>query len=114
MKRALHIFGLVMLTICALSITVNDRTLFSTIYNVISPATKLAQRGALSAFNYSANKVQVFTHQIFDNSVPKADAVRSKFSAPSRGHAVSAPAEHIESHEKEQLDDLIKASASDR
>jgi hypothetical protein len=114
MKRALQIFGVVILTICALSITVHEKTIFAYMYDVISPATKMAQRGTISAFHYSADKVRVFTKQIFDNSVPKADSVKSKFSAPSRSDSVSAPAEHIETHEKEQLDDLIKSSASHR
>lgn len=109
MKPYLKVLGIVVLTICFLSITVKNETLFSYIYDVISPATTLAQRGTISAYEFSAEKTRAFTKKLFDNSVPKVDTVKSKLSGPSRKRRSSeAPLEKIDSQEKEELDELIK------
>jgi hypothetical protein len=110
MKQALKLFGIMIAVVCVLSLTVKDRTLFSYVYDAISPATKIAQRGAVKAYDYSAEQTRIFTKKLFDNSVPRVDAVKSKLSSTSRNEGRSGqPAEVIEPEEKEQLDELIKA-----
>ncbi len=110
MKQVLKFFGIAVAVICMLSITISEKTVFSYIYEVISPATKLAQRGAISAYDYSAEQTSAFTKKLFENSVPKVDSVKSKLSSTRRAGsgAVGEPAELIEPQEKQQLDSLIK------
>lgn len=107
MKKALQILGIAIAVICALSITINNRPVFSFIYNAISPATTKAQQGFVAAYQFSAEKTRQFTRKLLDNSVPKTDSVKSKLAAPDRKLS-GDPAEVIAPHEKEQLDDLIK------
>lgn len=109
MKNALKVLLITLVVICTLSITIKDETLFSYIYDVISPATKIAQRGAISAYEYSADKTKTLTKKLFENSIPKSDSVKSKFSAPSRARFGGEPSERIAPEEKEELDELIKS-----
>lgn len=106
MKVGLRILGFVVLTILTLSITINDRPIFSYIYGVISPATKLAQKTTGDVVAYSVDGAKNLTKKLFDNSVPKSDSVKSKLAGIQK--TKGEPEEVIEVKEKEKLDDLIK------
>lgn len=100
------VFGLVMFF--SLCITVNEKPIFTHIYNVISPATKGTQRGVEKLFSASYREAEKFTKKLFVNSVPKVkDSVKSGLSSPQRSKG--APLETIEREDKEQLDELIKS-----
>ena len=105
MKTALRVFGIFIATVLFVSIEIGNKPIFGHIYNLISPATKGAQRLAESFFDSSVDKTQDFSKQLFENSVPKVkDSVRSKMSA-----VKNQPQETITAKEKEQLDELIKS-----
>lgn len=110
MKTLLKMFGLILVTLIVLSIQVNNRTLFSHIYQVISPATQGAQEATENFFDRSIQKTNRYSKKLFDNSVPKVgakmgDAVKSKMSGVKKNQA--APLEHIKEEEQRQLSDLI-------
>lgn len=108
MKTALKIFGLFVLIVCLLSITVKDRTLFAHIYRTISPATVTVQDATENFFSRSLNKTKGYSRRLFHNSVPKVnDSVKSKLAATKR--KIGEPEERIEEEEKEELDELIKS-----
>ncbi len=110
MKTVLKMIGLLLVTLVVLSIQVNNRTVFSHIYKVISPATQGAQEVTENFIDRSLKKTNSYSKQLFDNSVPRAgdklgDAVKSKMSSSKRAQA--APLEHIKPEEQRQLSDLI-------
>lgn len=112
MKTALKIFGLILVTVIVLSIQVDNRTLFSHIYKVISPATQGAQEATENFFDRSIQKTNRYSKKLFDNSVPQVskkmgDSVKSKMSAVKKTQA--APLEHIKEEEQRQLSDLIES-----
>lgn len=111
MRQALKVFGFIFAVICTLSITVKDKPLFNYVYQAISPATTMTQRGVVAAYHFSAEKVQEFAKKLIDNSVPRVDTVKSKLSGPTRKKSQEEPSEKIAPEEKEQLDDLIKSYA---
>lgn len=107
MISALKIFGLMIGTILMLSITVNNKPIFTYIYDVISPATKAGQSLVTNLFDKSLEGTQDYSKKLFDNSVPKVgDAVKSRLSSQKKN--VAEPAEKILDEEKAELDDLIK------
>lgn len=109
MRSALKYCGLFLLVVVIFSITINDRPVFSYIYQAISPATKLAQRKTLDLFHYTADVSETYTKKLFDNSTPRfKDSVKSRLSA--RKHASDRePLDEIRREDKEQLDELIRS-----
>lgn len=106
MKTALKITGLLFGFFLVLCININERPLFSYLYNVISPATKYTQNATQSFFKKSFSSTQSYSKKLFDNSVPRVkDSVASKLSANKKG---GEPEERITEEEKEELDSLIK------
>lgn len=94
-------------TILMLSITINNRPIFSFIYETISPATKSGQALVMNLFDKSLERTQDYSKKLFDNSIPKVgDAVRSQLSSQTKN--VAEPAEKILDEEKAELDQLIK------
>lgn len=107
MHKALKISGLFAAFFVLLSISINDVPVFDHIYDVTSKVTIPVQELAVNLFSKAAQSTTAYSKKLFDNSVPRnRDSVKSKMAAPAR---VSGPAqEHIQSDEKEELDDLIK------
>lgn len=99
MKTAAKIFGICFGFLLFLSITINEKPIFSYIYNFISPATKYAQDATESFFGRSVASTQTYSKKIFENSVPKVKGAAK---------SVAEPAEKITEHEKAELDQLIK------
>src|SRR4051812_11152516 len=107
MHKALKISGFVLLVILTLSITINDKPLFSYIYGVISPATRMAQAGTETFGRAVIAATQEFSRKLFENSVPKMkDSVKSGLAAPKK--EVQEPQEKVKEKERARLDDLIK------
>ncbi len=106
-KTTLSIFGLLVGFLLFMSITVNNKPMFSHVYEFISPATKYAQNKTEEFFEKSFQSTQTYSKKIFDNSVPKVkDSVKSKLAA--QGKVGSEPLEKIPIEDKEELDQLIK------
>lgn len=110
MKTAFKITGLLFGFLLFLSITINDKPIFSHIYKVISPATTYSQEAVASFFNRSMNSTEKYSKKLFDNSVPKGvkDTVDSKLSSTMKKAAAQEPEEKILDSEKRELDQLIK------
>lgn len=107
-KNLLRVVGLIVLTVLTLSITVKDKSLFTYVYDVISPGTQYAQRKTEEFFKLSLSSTQAYSKKLFDNSVPKVrDSIKSRQSAIKK--SVAAPLENINEDEKEELDELIKS-----
>jgi hypothetical protein len=108
MKTALKSLGLCILFLLALSLTVDNKPLFSYVYEVISPGTKIAQNATQEFLKRSVKNTQTYSKKLFDNSVPRArDAVKPTFFV-SQNLEVEHPAEKITDEEKSQLENLIK------
>lgn len=108
MKSALKITALLIFFTLIMSITVDDRPLFTYVYDAISPATKSAQHATEGFFERSVSGTQTYSKKLFDNSIPKVkDSVKSKLSSRQK-LGIAEPAEKILEEEKAQLDDLIK------
>jgi hypothetical protein len=107
MIKALKTMGLFAGFFVLLSISINNVPVFNHIYDVTSKITIPVENMAVSLFSKAAESTTAYTKKLFDNSIPRnRDSVKSKMSAPMR---VSGPAlEHIQTDEKDQLDDLIK------
>lgn len=106
MKIFFQIFGIVLLTILTLSITIKNKTVFAHIYKVISPMTISAQTATEDFLGDSVKSTNKYSKKIFENSVPKLkDSVKSGMSSTKR----ELPLEDIPESEKEELDDLIKS-----
>lgn len=106
MQKALKISGFILLVVLTLSITIKEKTLFSYIYNVISPATKFAQAGTEKLVGAGAAATKEFSKKLFENSVPKVkDSVKSKMAAPQK---YQEPLETVDEKDQSKLDDLIK------
>jgi hypothetical protein len=114
MKTTLKFFGFFLAVVLLLSITINDKTIFTHIYAVISPGTKGAQKVTESFVDSAVVTTKKYSKKIFDNSVPKVkskmknakDAVSANLSAPVR--LEQEPLDDIKNEEKEELDELIK------
>lgn len=91
-----------------LSFEFGNRTLFSHLYEYVSPASKMAQKKTSGFIEKSLATTKDYSKKLFDNSVPKfKDSVKSQLS--SRGKVRGGePAEKITEDEKSQLNDLIK------
>jgi hypothetical protein len=108
MKSSLHFFGIFLATTLFLAIELNNQTIFSHIYKVISPGTKSAQSAVENFFDNSIHSTRHYSKKIFDNSVPKVkDSVKSKMSGIIKSK--NEPLDEIEDRDKEQLDQLIKS-----
>ncbi len=108
MKPLVRVLGFFIGIVLFLSITVNNKTIFSYIYQVISPATMGAQSLTGSVFKNGFHMTKGYTKKLFDNSDPKIkDAVRTKLSGQKK--SVNEPDERILPDEKEELDELIKS-----
>lgn len=106
-KTTLSIFGLLVGFLLFMSITINNKPMFSHVYEFISPATKYAQSRTEDFFAKSFQSTQTYSKKIFDNSVPKVkDSVKSKLSA--QGKVGSEPLEKITTEDKAELNQLIK------
>lgn len=110
MKTAFKITCLLFGFLIFLSITVNDKPIFSHIYKVISPATTYSQEAVAGFFDRSMNSTEKYSKKLFDNSVPKGvkDSVDSKLASTLKKAAAKEPQEHIHENEKHELDQLIK------
>lgn len=107
-KTTLSITGLFVAFLLLMSITVNDKPIFSHVYKLISPATNFAQNETEEFFAKFLDSTQSYTKKIFDNSVPKLkDSVQSKLSSRLK-KAAGEPQEKITLRDKEELDQLIK------
>lgn len=107
-KTTFSIFGLLIGFLLFMSITVNNRPIFSHVYEFISPATKFAQNKTEEFFAQSFQNTQSYSRKIFENSVPKVkDSVESKLSSTLK-KAAGEPQEKITTKDKEELDQLIK------
>jgi hypothetical protein len=110
MRLALQLCAFSLMMFFGLCITINNKPIFSHIYEVISPATKATQRGVESLAAASYKSAERFSKKLFSNSVPKVkDSVRSGLSAPQRSPGNGVPQEIIENEDREQLDELIKS-----
>lgn len=107
MFAIIRFFGLIIVLVLVLSINVNNKPLFTHIYNFISPATTTVQNATEGFVKKSLSNTGEFSRKLFDNSVPKMkDSVKSKLSSQKRQGG--EPAERITDEEKAQLDALIK------
>jgi hypothetical protein len=107
LKKSLQISGTLTAFLLFLSITINDKPVFSYVYDLISPVTKYAQNHIQSFFNKSLDTSETYSKKIFANSVPHFnDSVRSKLASGKR--TAGAPLENIELEDKQELDQLIK------
>ncbi len=107
MKPALKIFGILFSFLIFLSVTISDKTIFSYVYDVISPATTYSQDLTGRLLNKSVALAQKYSKKLFDNSVPRMrDSVDSKLSA--RLKSPVHQEEDIGEEDSAQLDDLIK------
>jgi hypothetical protein len=108
MKSLLTSLGLLFGFLIILSITINDRTIFSYIYHQISPVTTQGQELVEGFLKRSIAGTKIYTKKIFDNSIPKIkDSVKSKMSSHQKIQD-EVSSEHITFEEKNELDDLIK------
>lgn len=110
MKKALRVLGLCTLTIFILSLTVNNNTIFSYIYRVISPLSTATQQVALNIGSRTADGIRYYSNKLFNNSLPKKkvkDSLSTQMAAPQK--IIKTPLEEINKKEKEELDELIKS-----
>lgn len=106
-KTTFSIFGLLVGFLFFMSITFNNKPLFSYVYEFISPTTKYAQNKVETFLSKSFESTESYSRKIFENSVPKVkDSVKSKLSAHKK--MGGEPEEKITHKEKQQLDQLIK------
>lgn len=92
-----------------LSVTINEKPIFSYIYKVISPVTTSSQKAISSFFSQSVDNTEKYSKKLFDNSVPRLkDRVGSKMSSNLKNAPVTEPQEKILDSEKRELDQLIK------
>ena len=107
MTMAIKFFFALFFFMCILTVEVNNRTIFSHVYKVISPATTYVQNSVEGFFSKTISGTKNYTKKIFDNSVPKLkDSVDSNMS--SRAKKGKEPLEKITREEKEELNQLIK------
>lgn len=107
-KTAIKLTMLLFIFVFILSIDVGNRTLFSHLYEIVSPATKYAQKKSTVLLEKSVSTAKDYSMKLFDNSVPRLrDSVKSKLSSQGKNRA-GEPAEKITEDEKSQLNDLIK------
>lgn len=110
MRTLFKITGLLFGFLIFLSVTINDKPIFSYIYKVISPMTTASQEAVASFFNRSVNSTEKYSKKLFDNSVPKGmkDSVDSKLSSTLKKASAKEPQEQIHESEKRELNQLIK------
>lgn len=108
MKSILKTIGILCSFLFFLSINVDGKPIFDSIYKVISPLTISAQEMTEAFLKRSVSNTKDYSKKIFDNSVPKVkDSVKSKFSAHQK--VILQPSEEkISDEDKEELDALIK------
>lgn len=106
MKSILKICILFIAFVFFLSINIKGKNIFSHINHFISPVTKTAQDATEDFLDSSIHSTKSYSKRIFDNSVPKVDAVKAKMSGVQKN---AAPLEVIKASEKEELDELIKS-----
>ena len=105
-KKMLQITGLLITFLVTMSITINNKPIFSHIYDVISPATIYSQNKTRELMTLFLTGTKVYTNRIFTNSVPKMkDSVKSTLSSQKKR---GEPEEQILDNEKAELDQLIK------
>jgi hypothetical protein len=108
MRSILKTFGILSTFLCFLSISVDGKPIFNSIYQVISPITMSAQEMTENFLERSVSNTKIYSKKIFDNSVPKVkDSVKSKFSAQQKLAPLTIE-EKISDEDKEELDALIK------
>lgn len=91
-----------------LSITIDKKTLFTYVYQVISPITIAAQNSTQSVLSNTLEGAKGFSKKLFDNSLPRfKDSVKSKMSSMQKKEAHSS-SERITDDEREELKNLIK------
>ena len=107
MKSIFKTIGILTAFLCFLSINVDGKPIFNSIYRVISPITLSAQEVTEAFLKRSVSNTKDYSKKIFDN-VPKVkDTVKSKFSAHQK--VIHRPVEEkISDEDKEELDALIK------
>ena len=108
MKSIFKTIGILTAFLCFLSINVDGKPIFNSIYRVISPITLSAQEVTEAFLKRSVSNTKDYSKKIFDNSVPKVkDTVKSKFSAHQK--VIHLPVEEkITDGDREELDALIK------
>lgn len=108
MKSILKTTGILCAFLLFLSIRIDGRPIFSSIYEVISPLTISLQETTENFLKRSVSNTKNYSQKIFDNSVPKVkDSVKSKFSAHQKKSS-DVIEEKISDEDKDMLDDLIK------
>lgn len=108
MRSLLTSFSLLFFFLIFLSITVDDRPIFTYIYKSISPVTTAAQELVEGFFNRSIAGTKTYSRKIFDNSVPKIkDSVKSKLSSQLKNQD-NVFEEKITEEDRSELDALIK------
>lgn len=108
MRSFFKLIGILSAFLFFLSINVNGKPIFNSIYKVISPMTLSIQDVTEGFLKRSVSNTKDYSKKIFDNSVPKVrDSVKSKFSANQK-NAMSTIEEKITDEDKEELDALIK------
>lgn len=108
MKIALRVIGVFVGVVLLLCITIKERTIFTHIYNVISPVTVATQEYAEDLFGNSVAATRRYTKKLFDNSVPKIkDSIKTGQAATYRRPGLTE--EIIQVEEKGELDELIKS-----
>lgn len=108
MKKVFKIFGVIMSILIVLSISIKDRPVFDYISIYLVPAVKSGQELIEAFAKKSMSLAKIYSHKIFDNSVPKLkDQVGSKLSSNQKNYS-NPPSEEISPAEKSELDQLIK------
>ncbi len=107
-KTAIKLTMLLFIFTFILSFEVGNKPLFSHLYEMVSPASKYAQKKTTVFLEESVSATKNYSRKLFDNSVPKLkDSVKSKLSSQGKIRG-GDPAEKITEDEKNQLNDLIK------
>lgn len=108
MKSVVKSFCLIFFFLIFLCITIDDKPIFTYIYNSISPVTTSCQELVEGFFNRSIAGTKSYSRKIFDNSVPKIkDSVKSKLSSQLKNQD-NVIEEKITEEDRSELDALIK------
>jgi hypothetical protein len=101
MKAVLKVTGLLVAFLIFMSITINNKPVFTYIYSAISPLTIASQNIVEDFIKRSLLGTKNYSVKIFDNSNPRMkNIVESKIS--------SIDTEKITEEDKSKLDDLIR------
>ena len=106
MKKFMIALSIILCTYLIFSMRVNEKPIFTHLFQKTSPLTDAIQSGSSSIFKEASHKGEEYSRMIFTNSAPKVqDQVKSTLSSAKKHQKIQ---EHIEEKDREELDDLIK------